>query len=102
MYLRLSVKALAIACAILWGGAALVVGLANLAWPPYGEAFLKLIGSVYPGYEGARSATGVAVVTLYAIVDGLIGGALLAWLYNIFAGRSTRTREELEQPADKT
>ena len=47
--MRLSIRALAIACAVIWGGVILLVGLANLLWPGYGLAFLELVASIYPG-----------------------------------------------------
>ena len=80
--MKLSVKALTYASAILWGLAVLYVGIANLIWPPYGGEFLQLISSVYPGYKAVASVGNVIVGTLYAVVDGAIGGALFAWLYN--------------------
>jgi len=43
--MQLSVKALTYTLAILWGLCFLVVGLANLIWPPYGGTFLELMSS---------------------------------------------------------
>jgi hypothetical protein len=43
------------------------------------------MASVYPGYTGEPSFGQVIVGTLYGLVDGAIGGALIAWLYNRFA-----------------
>jgi hypothetical protein len=53
-----------------------------LAFPSYGGAFLDLGASIYPGYQGPDGIGSVIVVTLYGLVDGAIGGAVLAWLYN--------------------
>jgi hypothetical protein len=47
--------------------------------------FLRTVASVYPGYHATRSIAEVIVGTLYGTVDGLIGGAIFAWLYNEFA-----------------
>lgn len=80
--MRLDVKGFAIAFAIWWGGMVLVVGLCNLAWAPYGSTFLGWIASIYPGYDGPAGFGSVIVATLYGVVDGLIGGGILAWLYN--------------------
>ena len=82
--MKLSVKSLAIASGILWGGGCFLVALANFFWPSYGGSFLEVVGSVYPGYKFIGTGTSVIVVTLYALVDGFVGGALLAWLYNYF------------------
>jgi hypothetical protein len=83
--MRLDIKAMALAIGLLWGGAMLVMSAANLVWPTYGRAFLDMIASVYPGYTGAATAGQVVVGSLYGFVDGAIGGALLAWLYNRLA-----------------
>ncbi len=80
--MKFSAKALAVACAILWGGAILLVSLTNLVIPNYGRQFLEMLSSWYPGYHATRTVAEVVIVTLYAIADGLIGGALFAWLYN--------------------
>ena len=82
--MKLSIKALALASAILWGFAMLVMGLANLIWSNYGLEFLKTMSSVYPGYHATRSVAEVIIGTLYGAVDGLFGGAVFAWLYNQF------------------
>jgi TRAP-type mannitol/chloroaromatic compound transport system permease large subunit len=83
--MKISVKGLALASAILWGAAMLAMGLANLLWGSYGQQFLQLMASVYPGYHATRSFAEVIVGTLYGAVDGLVGGAVFAWLYNQFA-----------------
>ena len=38
--MRLSIKSLAITCAILWGGSVLLLGIANAIWSGYAVAFL--------------------------------------------------------------
>jgi hypothetical protein len=83
--MKLSVKALAIAFAIFWGAALFLIGIANLIWPGYGRGFLELMASVYPGYTVGGFGS-VIVATLYGLVDGAVSGAVLAWLYNLFAG----------------
>ena len=82
--MKLNIKALALASAILWGVAMLLMSLANLIWGSYGQ-FLQIMSSVYPGYHATRSIAEVIVGTLYGAGDGLVGGAVLAWLYNQFA-----------------
>jgi hypothetical protein len=83
----LNTRALALTAAILWGGCFLLVGLANLAFPPYGDAWLQLGAAIYPGYHGPAGFGSVIVVTLYALVDGAICGLLFGWLYNTVAAR---------------
>jgi len=84
--MKLSTKALALTSGIVWGLAILVTGLANLAWGSYGQQFLQVMSSVYPGYHASRSIAEVIIGTLYGFTDGLIGGAIIAWLYNQFCG----------------
>jgi len=86
--MRLSVIAVSIASALLWGGAILLVAAAHAAWPGYGRAFLDLAASVYPGYQATSSVGSVLTGTLYGLVDGAVGGAVFAWLYNLFSPRS--------------
>jgi hypothetical protein len=86
--MKLSIKSLALASGILWGVAMLGMGLANLIWANYGQVFLQTMASAYPGYHATRSIAEVIVGTLYGFVDGLIAGAVFAWLYNQFAKAS--------------
>ena len=83
--MRFDVKALSFACAILWGGAVFVAALANLASPEYGQRFLEGLSSLYPGYHPDHSVVQALIVSVYAFVDGLMGGAILGWLYNRLA-----------------
>jgi hypothetical protein len=77
-----SIRALTTTVALLWGGAVLACGIANLIWPTYGVAFLQVVSSIYPGYHATRSLGSVAVGTLYALLDGAVGGLVFGWLYN--------------------
>lgn len=83
--MRLDTKALAIAGALLWGGAVLLVGLAQMIWPGYGRAFLETMASVYPGWAGPGGFGALVVGTLYAALDGAVCGLVLGWLYNRLA-----------------
>lgn len=83
--MRFNVIALAVTGALLWGGAMLVVTTAALVWPNYGRTFLEVVSSIYPGYHPGPSIGSVVTGTLYAVVDGAIGGAVLAWLYNLLS-----------------
>ncbi len=40
--------------------------------------------SVYPGYTAEANFGQVILGTRYGLVDGAIGGAIFAWLYNCF------------------
>jgi hypothetical protein len=80
--MKLNIKALALAVGGLWAACVLLVGLAHLVWPGYGGALLDLAASVYPGFHPANGVGAVIVGTVYALVDGAVGGAVFAWLYN--------------------
>lgn len=86
--MRLSLKALAITSAIIWGGCILSVGLVNLAAPTYGTAFLQMASSIYPGFHNSHSFVDVIVGTLYGVVDAGFGGFIFGWIYNLIAARS--------------
>lgn len=83
--MKLNIKALALASSLLWGGAILLAALANLFWPDYGMAFLQLAASIYPGYQPGTGIGSVVLGTAYGLVDGAVGGAIFAWLYNLAA-----------------
>ncbi|MBL1142523.1 MAG: hypothetical protein HND53_10865 [Proteobacteria bacterium] len=82
--MKLSIKSFALSCSILWGTAILIVSSANMIWPDYGNAFLTVVASIYPGYEAMQGIESIIVGTLYALVDAGIGGGIFAWLYNFF------------------
>lgn len=83
--MTLDVRAFAITSALLWG-----IGLFLLTWwiiafdGVTGET--TVIGQVYRGYS--VSPMGSIVGLLWALADGLIGGAIFARLYNFVAGQT--------------
>ena len=83
--MKLNIKALALAVGIIWGAGMFFVGIINLSYPEYGALFLTVMSSIYPGYDPFTGISSVLIGTLYGFVDAGIGGALLAWLYNVFA-----------------
>ena len=86
--MRLSITAMSVAFGLLWGACILVVAAANLIWPGYGQAFLQLCASVYPGYHPGTGIGSIITGTIYALVDGAVGGAVFGWLYNAVAARA--------------
>jgi hypothetical protein len=88
--MSLNTRAFALTCGLVWG-----VGLFLLTW--WIIAFdgasgdVTWIGRVYRGYSvtPAGSVVGLA----WAFVDGLIFGAIFAWLYNLVAGASDAAHE---------
>ncbi len=83
--MQLSVKGFALAFGITYAAAMLAGGLMALIWPEWGARFMSLAGSLYPGVGGVTLWSAI-VAAIYAFIDGAIGGAVFAWLYNRFAG----------------
>ena len=83
--MKLDVKAMTITVALMWSAAMLLTGIASLIWNGYAQAFLDVVASVYPGYNATSTFGDVIVGALYALLDGAVGGLVLAWLYNRLA-----------------
>jgi hypothetical protein len=85
--MKLDVKAFALTCGLLWG-----FGLLFLTWwmMAFGGATgeTTLIGRVYIGYR--INPMGSLIGFAWGFVDGLIGGAIFAWLYNVIVARGSR------------
>jgi hypothetical protein len=84
---KLSVKSLVIAAALLTALCFLFVSLVNLILPPYGGALLALLSSLYLGYDPTAGPISVLVGTLHSLIAGAVAGALFGWLYNSFVER---------------
>ncbi len=82
--MKLNIRAMALTGGLWWG-----IGLFALTW--WMIAFdgssnnPTLIGQVYRGYT--ISPLGSVIGLGYGFFDGLIGGAVFAWLYNRLAGQ---------------
>jgi len=83
--MKVSMKAISLSSAMMWGGAMLFVGLVHMAVPAYGGDFLRIMSSIYPGADTAPTFGRVLIGTLYGIVDGGIAGFLFGLLYSTFA-----------------
>ena len=86
--MHLNTRAMAVAFGIFWGACVFLVGLANMIWVDYGRTVLQICASIYPGYHPGTGVGSVVIGTIYALVDGCVGGTILAWLYNRLAGES--------------
>ena len=83
--MKLNVKAFALTCAILW---ALTMLLMTIFMVLRGDtcSFMDNFTSIYFGYS--VSWVGAIIGTIWGFVDGLIGGAIFAWLYNKLSSAS--------------
>ncbi|MBA7565491.1 hypothetical protein ES708_07175 [subsurface metagenome] len=82
--MKLNVKALGLAGGILWGLAIFLLTYWFLLRGFEGKTLARL-SNVYLGYSVTWYGGFVGLV--WGFVDGFIGGALLAWLYNKFLGQ---------------
>ena len=87
--MKLNVKAFALTCGLVWG-----VALFLLTWWIItfdgSTSDPGLIGRLYRGYR--ITPAGSFIGLLWAFGDGLIFGAIFAWLYNLVT-RRTQPRE---------
>lgn len=85
--MKLNVKAFALTAAIVCG-----VGLFLLTWWVIlfegASGTQTVIGLMYRGYN--ISPLGSLIGLVWGFVDGLIGGAIFAWLYNLLVGRFSK------------
>ena len=88
--MKLNVRAFALSCVLVWG-----VGLFLMTW--WIIAFdgatteVTLIGKVYRGYT--ITPLGSVIGLIWGLLDGLIGGAIFAWLYNLLGFRRAPDRQ---------
>jgi hypothetical protein len=82
---KLSIKAMMIAGALIKAGSFLFTALVNLLWPPYGGAYLAMLTSLFPWYRPETGAPSLILGSLYSLLAGGCAGALFAWVYNLFA-----------------
>jgi hypothetical protein len=89
--MKLNVKSFALTTGLVWG-----IGLFLLTWwviafdGVSGEP--TFIGRIYRGY--CISPVGSLIGLIWAFIDGLIGGAIFAWLYNLISD-STSHKEDM-------
>jgi hypothetical protein len=82
--MKLNIRAFGLACGLVWG-----FGLFVLTWwimafdGATGE--ITMIGRLYRGYS--ITPVGSLIGLAWALADGLIGGLIFAWLYNLLAGK---------------
>lgn len=80
--MKLNVKAFALACGLIWG-----FGLLFLTWWIIlfdgSTCEATFIGRIYRGYN--ISFTGSFIGLVWGFFDGLIGGWIVAWVYNLLS-----------------
>ena len=80
--MKLNINAFALACGLMWG-----FGVFCLAWWIMmfegATREVPFLGHLYRGFN--ISPLGSVIGLVWAFFDGLIGGAIFAWLYNKLA-----------------
>ena len=86
--MKLNVLAVGLACGLIWG-----LGLFLITWwiimfdgQQVGETLV--LGQIYRGYDVTTMGSFVGLA--WGFVDGLVGGMIFAWLYNLLATRLGR------------
>jgi hypothetical protein len=82
--MKLNVKAFALTCGLIWG-----LGLLFITWWIIffdgATNQVTFIGRIYRGYN--ISVYGSFIGLVWGFFDGLICGAIFAWLYNFLSGK---------------
>ena len=79
---KLSPLPFGLSLGVIWGASVLLMGLLAHYFA-YGNAFVTAMGVVYIGYD--PSITGSIIGAIFGFIDALVGGVLIAWLYNVFS-----------------
>ena len=88
--MKLNIKAFGLACGIICG-----LAVFTMTWwimlfeGSTGE--LVFIGHIYRGY--CVSPLGSVIGLVWGFFDGLIGGVIFAWLYNLLAGKGAESAQ---------
>jgi hypothetical protein len=78
---KLSVNALGVGVGAMWAVSVFFFGIAAMfGW---GVALVGPLSSLYIGF--GASFLGAIIGAIWAFVDGYIGGAIIAWVYNRLA-----------------
>lgn len=82
--MKLNVKAFALSFGLVWGFALFLLTWWIIGFDgPTGDP--TMIGRVYRGYS--ITPVGSFIGLVWALIDGLIIGAIFAWIYNLMSAR---------------
>ncbi len=81
---KISVKGLALGLGITWASGVFLAGI--LAPFGFAKGFVNVVSSVYLGYK--PGLVGALIGGGWAFIDGAIGGAMIAFIYNWVVSRS--------------
>lgn len=84
--MKLDIRAFSLTCALLLGFGLFLATWWIMAFDG-SSADPTLIGKLYRGYN--ITPMGSLIGLAWGLVDGLVGGAIFAWLYNLLSSRSS-------------
>jgi len=97
--MKLDVKAFTVAVSLLWGLGVFFLTLWMLLFDTAAAGEQTLIGKIYLGYT--VSGAGAMIGLVWGLVDGLLGGAIFALLYNFLVDRfGASPARRASDPAD--
>jgi len=80
--MKINQKALGLSLGVVWGGCVFITTWISYL-TGYGEEFLGLVQSIYPGYS--ITPLGSVVGLVYGFVDLFVCGYIVGWIYNKLA-----------------
>ena len=86
--MKLNVLALGLACGLIWGLGLFIITWWIIAFDGQQPGETLVLGRIYRGYE--LTTMGSLLGLVWGFFDGLVGGMIFAWLYNLLATRLGR------------
>ena len=83
--MKLNIKAFAIAVAVVWG-LGIFIGTWWVILLDGASNEMTSLGHIYRGYT--ITPLGSVIGMVWGLLDGLIAGAIFAWLYNFISART--------------
>lgn len=78
---KCDVRAAGLSFGIVWSVLIFLCGIISM-FCDWGTKFVEVFANIYPGYHA--TFLGSVIGAFWGFIDGGVGGALLAWLYNKF------------------
>ena len=86
--MKLNVLAFGLACGLIWGLGLFIITWWIIMFDGQQPGDTLVLGRIYRGYE--LTTRGSLLGLLWGFFDGLVGGMIFAWLYNLLATRLRR------------
>ena len=86
--MKLSIRAFALTCGLVWGLGLFFITWWIIAFDGQQPGITNFISQVYRGYE--LTTIGSLIGLAWGFCDGLVGGIIFAWIYNLLAGKCAK------------